>query len=324
MEICKLILHILDTESNIFVPSDLEIDALSEDIQPLIEKKLKQIFKSNSKRPATFKNSTIEQIIFSYKTNEIDFVECSKRIAHIIFEKKREYNLFHNSDFIFCEVKVNDIRYLAGIDNVNIKKLTHKNDTIDNAIKNDLMFYKTCMNERLTKQDRVFIVEYSNSVLHIIENRHYGINVFEEILQCHARPSVSEAIQILNDSVEALTSKYQLDELETSTTLKSLIKEGIENEQQIETQFIADQVFLTNQVAKEEFKYDIKQEGLSEIIPTENLKPKKTDKTQKLKTDNGIEITIPIDMLKENVEFITEADGKISIRLKNIQSIERK
>ena len=109
MEIIKFILHILDTESNVFVPSDLEITQLSEDIQPMIEKKIKQVFKSNSRKPATFTNSTIEQIIFSYKTQEIDFVECSKRIASIIFDKKREYNLFHNSDFMFIETKVNDL-----------------------------------------------------------------------------------------------------------------------------------------------------------------------------------------------------------------------
>lgn len=325
MEIIKFINHILDTESDVFVPSDVELDNINEDIQPMIEKKINQIFKSNSRKPSTFQNSTIEQIIFSYKTQEIDFIECSQRIAKIIFDKKREYNLFHNSDFMFIEVKVNDVRYLVGIDNVNIKKVTHFNTTEDNKIKNDLIFYKTCMNDRITKKDRVFIIEYSNSNLQIIETRHYGYNVFEEILQSISKPSVNESIEILSSTVTGLTQKYQLDDMKTSTTLKTIIKEGIENDQRIETETIANLVFDTNSVAKEEFKYDIEKEGLPKVILTDNIKPKKSDKTQKFKTDNGIEITIPIDMINnKDIEFITEPDGKISIRLKNIQEIERK
>ena len=44
--------------------------------------------------------------------------------------------------------------------------------------------------------------------------------------------------------------------MKTSTTLKTIIKEGIENDQRIETETIANLVFDTNSVAKEEFKYD--------------------------------------------------------------------
>ena len=46
----------------------------------------------------------------------------------------------------------------------------------------------------------------------------------------------------------------------------------------------------------------------------------------KIRTDTGIEISFPAEMLKdtEYVQFVNEPNGLISIELKNIGSIENK
>ena len=53
---------------------------------------------------------------------------------------------------------------------------------------------------------------------------------------------------------------------------------------------------------------------------------KKIPKTQRLVTEDGIELKIPISFLNshEKVEFINNADGTISILLKNIRDIQDK
>lgn len=329
MEILKLILHIMDTQQNIFVPSDREIEKMNEDIYPHIESKLKKIFNSQNKKEAHFVNSPVEQWIFDYKTNPNDFVKLSVQIANHIFEEKRKWNLFQTSDFIFAEVKHEDIRYLVGTDNVNFSKLTHATHSDDTQIQNDFILYKTLFSSNIMKEDRIFIVEYATSHLQLIENPYIFQTtkryVLEDILSCKAKPSYKEAISAIHECVENLTNKYQMDDLKTLPALKTAVKERVEEGNQIETNELAELLF-ENPIAQSEFKEELKKQGIEETVNVENIKLNKQQKTQKIKTDNGIEITIPIDYMssREFVEFVSEHDGTISIRLKNIQSIMSK
>ena len=55
-------------------------------------------------------------------------------------------------------------------------------------------------------------------------------------------------------------------------------------------------------------------------------KERKLTKKQKLVTDSGIEILVPLDILKDDsiFEYHQNDDGKISILIKEIGSIENK
>ena len=329
MEIIKLILHIMDTQQNIFVPSDLEIEKMNEEVYPLIESKLKKVLNSQNRKQADFKESVIEKWIYEYKINEIDFQALSVKIARYYFEEKRKFNLFQTSDFILAEVKHNDIRYIIGIDNVNFSKLAHTTQSDITQIQNELLLYKTLFSSNIMKEDKIFIIEFSNSNLQLIENPYIfktnKIYVLEEILSCKAKPSYKETITAITECVENLSEKYHMDEMQTLPALKALIKDSVMEEQKLQTDEIAEHLF-DNPIAKSEFKEEMKNQGIQECLLIDNMKLGKKEKTHKIKTDNGIELTIPIDYMnsRDIVEFITEADGKLSIRLKNIQSITQK
>ena len=196
MELIRCILHIMDTAQNLFAPSEVPMEKLNEEIEPILMSKLKRIFKSQNKRQATFDNSDIEKWIFDYKTTEATFEETSKRIAQRIFEEKRKYNVFHSSDFIFCEVKVDDIRYLVGIDNANTQKLTHVIHTNSGKVENEFLLHKALFSESLLKDDRIFIIEYATSALQLIETPYHNTYVFEDSFNGLKAGMASEATVI--------------------------------------------------------------------------------------------------------------------------------
>ena len=325
MELIRCILHIMDTAQNLFAPSDIPMEKLNEEIEPILMSKLKRVFKSQNKRQATFDNSDIEKWIFDYKTSEASFEDTSKRIAQRIFEEKRKYNLFHSSDFIFCEVKVDDVRYLVGIDNANTQKLTHTIHSGGGKVENEFLLHKALFSESLLKDDRAFIIEYAASALQLIETPYHNTYVFEEILQCKAKQSYKETLKIMSESAEVISERYNLNALETMPALKSAVVECIKEEDTLQAEEIAQQVFHGHTLAQQDFVRDMKSQGV-DSMSVENIRPAKSEKTEKIKTDSGIELTIPVDLLnsKNDVEFITEDDGKLSIRLKNIHSIRRK
>ena len=67
-------------------------------------------------------------------------------------------------------------------------------------------------------------------------------------------------------------------------------------------------------------------EALPERVVVEKNVAKRVAKSHKIRTDTGIEITFPAEMLRntEYVQFVNEPNGLISIELKNIGHIENR
>ena len=78
---------------------------------------------------------------------------------------------------------------------------------------------------------------------------------------------------------------------------------------------------------KERFEAEMREEQLPERVPVERANVERAAvRNHKIRTDTGIEITFPAEMLRntEYVEFVNEPNGLISIELKNIGSIENR
>ncbi len=105
---------------------------------------------------------------------------------------------------------------------------------------------------------------------------------------------------------------------------KRIIKEEIEENGVISVEKISEKIYGTVPEIKEEFdakmeKYHMQK---TEVKPQSEKTTRKFEK-QYLKTDTGIEINIPMEQYQDinQVEFITNPDGTISVLIKNINRI---
>jgi broad specificity polyphosphatase/5'/3'-nucleotidase SurE len=105
---------------------------------------------------------------------------------------------------------------------------------------------------------------------------------------------------------------------------KRIIKEEIEDTGSVSVDSVSQKLYGTIPEIKEEFdkkmeKYHMEKET---VTPQSERTTKKFEK-QYLKTDTGIEINIPMEQYQdvEQVEFITNPDGTISVLIKNINKI---
>ena len=127
----------------------------------------------------------------------------------------------------------------------------------------------------------------------------------------------------MSKASEAVSEKYDLDEVEIVPKMKSMLVDSASMQQSLSVDDVA-QVLFSSPLAQADFKEEIKKQGIPEKIEMEYVKP--AEKVQKIKTDKGIEIIIPVDYMnsKEYVEFRNHPDGTISIQLKNITHITSK
>lgn len=328
MEIKQLITHSLDTFTNLFMPSEVLYEP-NEDVLPIIESKLRKILHSQNRKEAYFQHSPIEQFILKYRVQEMDFVTCSSEIAQYIFNEKRKYNVFTNSLFLFCEILEEDIRYLIGIDNCSVQGVTYYTNTEGEYLVNEIQLKNNMFSSNILKNDRIFIFDTTNSELMLIEQPYatetQSIYLFEHILGCIANPSYKESVQVMNNCAEMIANKYEVDELEVIPKLKTALKDCVE-EKAVVLDEVASAVFTAHPQAQQEFKEEVKKAGVKENFVVENVRMSKQEKTEKIRTDHGIEISIPVEFMQshEYFEIIHEASGSISIQLKNINKLERK
>ena len=109
---------------------------------------------------------------------------------------------------------------------------------------------------------------------------------------------------------------------------KSIIHNDFENNGAITVEEVAEKVFEAKPELQEKFKENVQKyhiEDTEEIVPQNENTTRKFSK-QHLTTDTGIEIKIPMEQYNstDNIEFLTNEDGTISMLIKNIGHITSK
>lgn len=214
------------------------------------------------------------------------------------------------------------------MDNSSVQGLTHITNAQE-TVYNEIKVEKNLFSANILKNDRIFIFDTTNSELMLIENPYVtetqSIYLFEHILGCKANPSFKESVQVMNECAQVIANKYAMDEIEIMPKLKNALKESVD-EKAIVLEEVASSVFTANAPAQQDFKEEVKKAGIKENFAVENVRIAKSDKTEKIRTDQGIEISIPVEYMEshEYFEIIHEPSGSISIQLKNITTLERK
>lgn len=331
MELEKSIVHILDCEHNTFIPSSRCMQDMSEEIAKMIETKANKVFASTKKKAAHFKEgSIVKNWIENYTASLLSFEELSEKLAKHMFDLKMKHGIYEGSDFMVASILQEGRRYLLILDNGYQSGLTH-HLLQEDQIYNELISYRTLLSSNLTSKDRAALIECSDLSIHCVENKveieAQKVNFLSElILQCTTQASYVEAVKAITKTVEEVKDKYDIQEVNLIPKMKSIVKDSVEQQKDIDMEEIASVLFESQPLAKKDFKEEIKNQGIHEKIDVEYMKPRKSEKVQKIKTDNGIEIIIPVDYMnsKDYIEFVTQSDGTISIQLKNIAHITSK
>lgn len=332
MEFEKVIVHILDCEHNSCVIATDCLDELAPETEKMLQTKANKVFASSSKKQGEFKEGAhIRHWIDQYKEAELAFEELSEQIARYIFDAKMRFGLYQATDLIVSEVVEDGRRYLLVIDNAYSQGITHNLVQIENQIRNEIIPYRTLLSASLVKNDRAFTVELSDYTIHCVESKVEieadKVNFFADIiLESSTVPSYKEAVKSISKITEEMSDKYDLDSMEIMPRMKSIIMDNVEAQKPINIEEVATVLFAEKPLAKDDFKEELRKQGVQKDIDVEYVKPTKSEKVQKIKTDKGIEIIIPVDYMnaKEFVEFKNQPDGTISIQLKNITHITSK
>lgn len=324
IQIEKAILHVLDKNSSMPIFSESLVNLDDDAIYNFIAMNLKKMYDDNSTKSSVL-NETNEIFNYVEKINE-EFIQVSREIADKLYKIMINQDSIPSADLLVALANIDGKRML-GIIKLNYKEgFTHFVDYTESVTNNKIIKHKVIFANEGQKTDEGVLIDLSDYKLKITEKEYLidgdKINYFSEIfLKCKPEISKNEAVKIVNKVAKEINKKYFDSDFTKDVAVKETIHDEIQETSKINICNIAKKAFENNKEIQEEYIEEVKKAGVREEIVFTGEEPEKKFSKHKIKTDNGIELSVPTDVYKNKnaIEFINNPDGTISILITNVK-----
>lgn len=333
ISIRKLILHILDANLQIPVLSDQE-HPMDGEIVEFIEKHITKILKDDNLKKAVFvgTENRLQQLCTAIAEHEDEFIRYTSEIAAHLFDIMQKNVDIPSADLVCCLFYADNTPYL-GILKFNYRaSFIHYIHAGEPQKVNTIIKQKTTLPAESQRVEECAMINLSDFSIQLLEKK-YEVNgekiyYFSTVfLNCTSQISLNEKVKLFTKATEKFNKKYFEEDYVKPVEIRKAVAESIEETNTIDIVSVADQVFKQNPEMKREYIEHIQSTGLREPnIPVNEKIREKNFRRQKIKTDSGIEINLPVEFYgnKDKIEFINNPDGTISILIKNIGGITEK
>lgn len=331
MIVKKAIVHILDSTMAMPVLSDCELD-LGSDLCDFFKTHIERFTEGDEVKRCQFSDDSVVRDLL-VNCSPDNFAEVSKEMATRLFGIMNANIEIPPADVAILVFTVHQIDYIALLKMNYKSSYTHKTIPAEEGNANAIIRQKAILPSESQHLQEAFVVDLSTGEILLVE-RKYNVNdkktnYFSELfLECHAPLSQKAKMDIVTRAVDQVNKKYYGEEdVDRALEVKSVIYKELEEEGSLKVEAIAEKLFSETPEIKEELETKLSKYNMTqEVLEPKAEKTVKKFQKQLLKTDTGIEISIPMEQYQngECLEFVTNEDGTISVWIKNIGKLMAK
>lgn len=330
INIRHMIVHILDQQLNIPIFSQKEMES-SYEAKEFFGAHIVKTLNDDALKHCHFKDlqHPFAQTLNDFIHEARSFIACTTDWSNQLFELMKTYIDIPPCDLAIISYTYKGDYYLAFLKLNYQNTYIHYTDFEDDIHINSIIAHKTTLPSPGQKVSEAIIIHQDSRQIQLLEKRmeldeQLKYYLSEDYLNCGTKLSSKEQMNIVKSATAQISKKYFEEDHDKKAEIKHELFQALEETGEINLETYANQVFKQQAEIKEEFLEKLEKKGLTS--PVINLTEKTISRTfekQKLKTDNGIEIKIPMEIYndKNQLEFVTNPDGTISIILKNINKI---
>lgn len=330
LSINKIIIHILDSSLTMPILSMEEMTA-SNEANDFFANHIIKIMNDDGIKTCVFNEdyNMFYSYLKDYQNDENKFVDFTLNVANQLFAIMTSNTEIPPSDLAIIGYHYKGTKYVALLKMNYQNTYIHYTDYENDININTIIKYRTTLPSPSQKINEAIIINLSTLEINILEKKYDidGVKAFylsEFFLKCTTKLSSKEQYNIVKKATDNISKKYFDEDIEKKMSIKQQLYNNIEETGEIDLNKFASEVFKTNESLKEEFKETLEKKGLEEpLIQLQEKTIIRSFDKQKIKTDNGIEINIPMELYNDpkNLEFITNPNGTISIVIKNVNKI---
>ena len=321
----QAILHVLDTTLDAPVLSGSGMEMTAEKtayLQNHIEKLLASddIRQCRPLPDSAFKNEL---------EHNQDFIDLSCRIAGVLFDYMHAHTTIPGADLAVVDFTRDGAPWL-GILKLNYKNgYTHYTETVQGAPVNSIIQQRACLPTQSGKVEEGALVNLQDLSMRLLEKK-YDIDGHKEFYlssvvfqYTQAEPEKKKLQAIQEAAAQAVKDAY-VDEPHADAQVAMLIAtEAADNDNQISVEQVRRHLAEEYPLAAVPFDdYVEKSEVIEHIEQPVTVTPSRIRRmeSRSIHTASGIEVKIPTEILSSDseVEFLHDADGSVSLLIKNV------
>lgn len=325
------IIHILDSSIGLPALSDTVLE-LGPDLNDFIRGLIYKIASSDELKHCLFDEETSQVYPVLKDFKEDNLIGISKELANQLYTIMNQNIAIPAADLLFATYQYQSEPYLA-ILKLNYKEtFVHLTGEAEGLSCNDIIKYKATLPSAGSRLSEAVLIHLSSLETMLVEKK-YEINgvktnyLSELFLGCKTHLSSKAKMAIVTRAVDQINKTYYEDNFDKQMETKSILQNELAEEGHLDIPTITEKIYGGEPEIKEVFtekleKYHIEKE---QVKPQHPSTVKKLEK-QFLTTDSGIEINIPMEQYNnpQNIEFITNEDGTLSVLIKNINHLSTK
>ena len=146
----------------------------------------------------------------------------------------------------------------------------------------------------------------------------------ELFLECDSSPSKKEQAKLIDEINGEFVQEYYNNSPTAHAKIKTaLLEEAEESEGFVSMGNVAAQIFDAQDELKFQYINTLREAGIQEDLPLGQRVVRQQFGTQKIKSENGVEIKFPAELAAEgdSLEITTHADGTISVLFKHLKTV---
>lgn len=329
MMINKGILHIFDFNSNVCVFSQRELDFSNDANRSFIEKHIERVQLDAGQKHGDFlQDSAFRDHMEKYNQGKINFVEFSTLIGDMLYEQISKSEKLDSTDFLVVDFMSDDTPYIALLLMANKVAYTHEVINDSGVVYNEIIRHHAILPNTTQKADSFAIINRKDLSIGFVDKKQRidGKDIFvlpDVILQCTSIISSKEAVKLVSKITTKIAEDHGANPAIAVSKAKNYLVENAEVSSSFSPVDLGREVFADSGIMQNEFESEIAEVKLPGEVKLEKSLAIRAGQKHKIKTDTGIEITIPANYFENNdyIEFINNPDGTISIELKNIGKI---
>ena len=246
-----------------------------------------------------------------------DFVDLSCRIAGVLFDYMHAHTTIPGADLAVVDFTRDGEPWL-GILKLNYKNgYTHYTEEVGGAPVNSIIQQRACLPTQSGKVEEGALVDLTDYSMRLLEKK-YDIDGHKEFYLSTVVFQYTHAAQAVKDSYA--------DEPHAEAQVAMLIaNQASDNDNQVTVEQVRRQLAEDYPLAAVPFddyveKSDVLEPAMHDQPVTVTPARIRRMESRSIHTANGIEVKIPTEMLSEDsaVEFLHDADGSVSLLIKNV------
>lgn len=333
ININEAVIHILDSNSEEVVLNEYSLD-LDEDVYKFIYKHIEKCLKDDDLKYAKFnlERNIVKEVVQDYLNGiDSDLIGLSKELAKQLFIiQKSNYNI-PSCDLIITSIVTDQGPMIAVLKMDYVNNFTHEIQFVDKKIGVGIVKQVAGLpgsNQKVQKAAFIKPIREDESFnLMVLDKQkaskedEYGANYFiNTFLGATIVTNERDMTKTFLQASENWIRKSITEDAAKAEEVRNIIKTKLKDEDLINIDDIANEVFGNNIIEKDSFSTDIKMKCNAEEIAVDKIWVEKKFKRTRLNIDRQIDLYINDEAYHDTSKFeiVPNGDGSINMIIKNV------